>query len=109
MKHAVVQAQIEESKFPQELFVAKDVDGENTYYPAAEDKVSAVVAYEDDAFGTMNDERFVEVILKPRVTITDAARAEDAALLHERAHALCFIANSCSVPIHAQPVIEVAP
>lgn len=70
-----------------------------------------VVAYEDDAHGTMQEDgkgggRFVEVVLHPVVTL---ARAEDAARateLHERAHALCFIANSCNFPVRHQPEVR---
>jgi organic hydroperoxide reductase OsmC/OhrA len=70
-----------------------------------------VVAYEDDAHGTMQEDgkgggRFVEVVLHPVVTI---ARAEDAARateLHERAHELCFIASSCNFPVRHQAEVR---
>jgi organic hydroperoxide reductase OsmC/OhrA len=71
-----------------------------------------VVGYEDDATGRIELDasgggRFVEVILHPAVTIAagDAARAMK---LHEKAHALCFIANSCSMPIRAEATVAVA-
>ena len=71
-----------------------------------------VVAYEDAATGTMKEDgagggRFTEVVLHPRVTIAGAEHRERAEKLHERAHETCFIANSCSVPIHHQATIEV--
>ncbi len=71
-----------------------------------------VTAYEDDARGTMalhpgGGGRFEEVTLRPAVTVADAEAAELAARLHERAHQLCFIASSCSVPIHVEPVVRV--
>jgi len=95
---------------PEDLFLASiSACHMLTYLALCARQGTVVVAYEDAASGTMNDERFEEVILRPHVTITDAARTEDAAALHERAHALCVIANSCSVAIHVQPVIEVAP
>ena len=66
-----------------------------------------VVAYEDDAGGTLvldgkGGGRFEEVTLRPRVTVAeeDAARALE---LHHAAHEQCFIANSCSVPIRVEP------
>lgn len=69
-----------------------------------------VVAYEDHASGTLvldgsGGGRFEEVTLRPIVTIAgdDAERAE---ALHDQAHALCFIANSCSVPIRHEPTIR---
>lgn len=73
-----------------------------------------VVAYEDAATGTMKEDgagggRFTEVVLHPRVTIAGAEHRERAEQLHARAHQLCFIANSCSVPIHHEATIEVQP
>jgi organic hydroperoxide reductase OsmC/OhrA len=70
-----------------------------------------VTAYEDAATATMREDgkgggRFEEVLLHPVVTIADAAQAERATKLHERAHEQCFIANSCSVPIRHEPVVR---
>ncbi len=64
-----------------------------------------VLSYEDRATGIMREDgkgggRFEEVTLHPVVTIANAEQIERAEKLHERAHELCFIANSCSVPIH---------
>lgn len=79
-----------------------------------------VVAYEDDVRGVMKlDERgggkFEEVELHPAVTIEasgDPATArelqERALELHEKAHELCFIAASCSVPIRHEPTVRSA-
>src|SRR3954454_7714699 len=72
----------------------------------------SVLSYEDDASGTMQEDgkgggRFVEVMLRPRVTIANGEQLERAMKLHDRAHELCFIANSCSVPIHHQPEVLV--
>lgn len=71
-----------------------------------------VVAYEDDAEGTLlldrsGGGRFENVILHPRVTIS-AGDAERARSLHEEAHELCFIASSCSVPIRHEATIVVS-
>jgi organic hydroperoxide reductase OsmC/OhrA len=71
-----------------------------------------VLAYEDHARGRMvTDERgggkFEEVELRPRVTIDAEDRTALATRLHETAHELCFIANSCSVPLrHSATVIS---
>lgn len=67
-----------------------------------------VTAYEDEASGTMVETaetggHFTEVVLRPRVTFgadTDPSRA---AALHERAHHLCFIANSVKFPVRCEP------
>lgn len=70
-----------------------------------------VTAYEDEARGTLRMEaggggRFAEVTLHPAVTI---AAGDDEALalrLHDRAHELCFIASSCSIPIRHAPSVR---
>lgn len=69
-----------------------------------------VTAYEDDAVGTMViDEqgkgRFTEVILRPRITITERSDAAVAGELHEDSHESCFIANSVNFPVRCEPVI----
>jgi organic hydroperoxide reductase OsmC/OhrA len=71
----------------------------------------SVLSYEDAATGTMQEDgkgggRFVEVTLHPKVTIANAEQVERAIKLHDRAHELCFIASSCSVPIHHQPDVR---
>ena len=69
----------------------------------------AVVAYDDDASGTMTlidgKIRFRDVMLRPRVAIADPARTDEAMALHERAHAECFIANSVNFPVHHEAVV----
>lgn len=72
-----------------------------------------VLAYEDDASGTMQTNNagggaFTGVVLRPRVTIAHDSDAAQAHALHERAHALCFIANSCNFPVTNEPTIVVA-
>lgn len=64
-----------------------------------------VTEYTDDASGEMMLEpggsgHFTEVTLRPRMTITDAARVAEATALHDRAHELCFIASSVNFPVH---------
>lgn len=72
-----------------------------------------VLAYEDEVRGTMTVDangggRFKEVRLNPVVTIADAAQALLAEQLHEAAHELCFIANSCSIPIRHRATVRAA-
>lgn len=75
-----------------------------------------VVAYEDSAEGTMQQEgrggRFTEVMLRPRVRIApgsdperNRARAE---ALHEEAHQTCFIANSVNFPVRHEAETVIA-
>ncbi len=71
-----------------------------------------VVAYEDRAEGTMDKRdgkmRFTEVVLRPRVTIAVGSDVEKARALHERAHAICFIASSVNFDVRHEPVIILA-
>lgn len=72
-----------------------------------------VVAYEDEARGTlrfdgMGGGRFVEVTLHPRVTISADSDLALARELHGEAHETCYVASSCSVPIHHRPVVATA-
>jgi organic hydroperoxide reductase OsmC/OhrA len=68
-----------------------------------------VVAYEDQATGTMamKDKkiRFTEVMLHPRVTIAADSDADKATALHEQAHEQCFIASSVNFPVHHDAVV----
>ena len=72
-----------------------------------------VLAYEDDVRGTLKFDgrgggKFEEVVLHPMVTIAEGDDRELAERLHERAHELCYIAASCSVPIHHEPTVKSA-
>jgi len=72
-----------------------------------------VLAYEDDVRGALKFDgrgggKFEEVVLHPTVTIAKDDDPELAASLHERAHELCFIAASCSVPIRHEATVRVA-
>lgn len=67
-----------------------------------------VTAYEDSAEGTMVEHadgsgEFTSVTLRPRLTIADASRITDTQALHEKAHALCFIARSVNFEVRCEP------
>lgn len=71
-----------------------------------------VTGYVDDATGTMTEEpgtggRFVEVVLHPVVAVLRGADLALAGDLHERAHRLCFIANSVNFPVRCEARVEV--
>jgi organic hydroperoxide reductase OsmC/OhrA len=72
-----------------------------------------VTAYVDAAEGTMATEgdggRFVEVVLRPTVTISAASDPAKAEAAHEAAHHACFIANSVNFPVRCEPRIVVEP
>ncbi len=67
-----------------------------------------IISYEDNAYGIMAETprpgRFVEVVLRPKVTLAKGADKALAAKLHERAHAECFVANSVSFPVRHEAV-----
>ena len=70
-----------------------------------------VTAYQDNSTGKMTvtkngGGKFIEVILKPEITITDNSNLEKAQQLHHEAHQLCFIANSVNFPVLCQSLIS---
>jgi organic hydroperoxide reductase OsmC/OhrA len=72
-----------------------------------------VTAYTDQAGGTMEETgdgggHFAEVVLRPAVEVASADMAERALALHDRAHRLCFIANSVNFPVRHDPTVTVA-
>jgi len=68
-----------------------------------------VEAYADEATATMRQQgdggAMTEAVLRPVVTIS-AGDPAAAAAAHERAHELCFIANSVSFPVRVEPTIR---
>jgi len=71
----------------------------------------AVTGYSDEPRGLMAETddgggRFTEVVLRPRVRLAAGTDREVAQRLHERAHHLCFIANSVNFPVTCQAEIE---
>ena len=95
---------------PEDLFLASLSSCHLLSYLAlcAKNKIS-VTAYEDEASGTLSltpdgGGKFDEVILRPRVTIASGDLAL-ATKLHEKAHHLCFIANSVSCPVRNEPTV----
>ncbi|MGI0130393.1 MAG: OsmC family protein [Thermoplasmata archaeon] len=72
-----------------------------------------VEEYTDDAEGVMETDadgsgRFILVTLHPRVTAR-AGPIQRAAELHEKARAMCFIANSVNFPVRHEATIAAAP
>lgn len=79
-----------------------------SYLHVAADAGVVVTAYTDDAHGVMTQTsdgggHFVEVVLRPRVTVAEEAMVDRATALHDRAHELCFIANSVNFPVRHEP------
>jgi len=74
------------------------------YLHLASEAGVVVVSYVDDAVGTLHEEagaagQFVDVVLRPRVTVVSASTIETAQALHVRANELCFVARSVNFPV----------
>lgn len=72
-----------------------------------------VTDYTDEAAGIMIETpdgggHFTEVILYPVVTVADPSMIEKANELHDKAHKVCFIANSVNFPVKHVPSCKVA-
>jgi organic hydroperoxide reductase OsmC/OhrA len=69
-----------------------------------------VVAYVDEAVGVMEESAdgsgvFVEVTLRPRVSIAPGGDQAKAESLHDAAHSKCFIARSVNFPVRCEAVV----
>lgn len=69
-----------------------------------------VTDYADHAEGIMRENgdgsgEFTRVLLRPRLTVTDSARRDEALEIHHRAHQLCFIARSVKFDVVCEPEI----
>ncbi|HKT99128.1 MAG TPA: OsmC family protein [Paraburkholderia sp.] len=98
---------------PEELLVASASACHKLWYlHLCADAGIAVLAYVDEAQGTMIDSaqegRFSEIVLRPRVTIRAGDNRSLAEQLHHAAHEKCYIANSVNFPIRCEATIEVA-
>ncbi len=96
---------------PEDLFLASlSACHMLTYLHLCATSGIAVTGYRDTARGTLEEEsskggKFTSVILHPVVTIREKEKKELALSLHEEAGRLCFIANSCSIPVRHEPEI----
>jgi organic hydroperoxide reductase OsmC/OhrA len=62
-----------------------------------------VLSYEDQPEGTMDSERFLSVVLRPRVGFATHVSQGVIEGLHDRAHQACFIANSVTCEVRVDP------
>jgi organic hydroperoxide reductase OsmC/OhrA len=71
-----------------------------------------VVDYHDRASGRMENVdgglQFVEVMLRPEVTISASSSLERARTLHDAAHRECFIARSVNFDVRHEPITRSA-
>ncbi len=70
-----------------------------------------VTGYVDDATGVMTTTRdtgrFTGVTLRPHITVTQTSMIDAAVALHERAHEVCYVANSVNFPVIVEPRVSV--
>lgn len=97
---------------PEELLVASLAACHMLWYLhlCAEHDI-VVTAYQDQPRGQMletadGDGHFTEVVLHPEVTVQAGADLALAEALHERAHALCFIAQSMNFPVRCAGAVK---
>jgi organic hydroperoxide reductase OsmC/OhrA len=99
---------------PEELFVASLSSCHMLWYlHLCATNGIVVTGYVDDAIGIMQEDangsgRFVDVLLRPRVTIGAGNDTALAARLHDDAHHHCFIANSVNFPVRCEPSIDMS-
>jgi organic hydroperoxide reductase OsmC/OhrA len=97
---------------PEELLVAALSTCHMLWYlHLCADAGVVVMSYEDQAEGTMRETadgggRFIKVTLRPHAIVKGSIAQAEA--LHQRAHELCFIANSVNFPVEHKSVTELA-
>lgn len=96
---------------PEELLVASLSQCHMLWYLVLCAKEGIIVTtYFDDATGTLVETpdgggHFEEVSLHPHVTISTPEKLDRAIALHERAHDLCYVANSVNFAVHTEPTV----
>ena len=94
---------------PEELLVAAlSACHMLSYLHLCADNGIVVLNYLDKPVGTMKElpngaGHFTEVVLKPKVTVESRTNLNLCVQLHEKAHELCFIANSMNFPVRCEP------
>jgi len=69
-----------------------------------------VIDYSDEAAGELVEHpdgsgEFTRVTLRPRMTITDGSRIEEAVAIHHEAHKVCQIARSVNFQVSHEPSV----
>lgn len=72
-----------------------------------------VVSYDDEAEGFMPEgarpQRLIEIWLRPRITVFGDEEVGEVQALVERAHSLCYVANSLHTEIHVEAEVRLVP
>lgn len=74
------------------------------YLHLCSDAGVTVLDYEDNPVGVGESEpsgkgRFIEAVLRPKITITSGSDADKAVAIHDEIHEYCFIARSVNFPV----------
>jgi organic hydroperoxide reductase OsmC/OhrA len=99
---------------PEELLVASLAQCHMLWYLVLCAKEGIIVTeYVDHSSGTLVETadgggHFEEVTLHPHVTITTPEKMDRAVALHERAHDLCYVANSVNFTVRTDPTVVTA-
>jgi organic hydroperoxide reductase OsmC/OhrA len=94
---------------PEDLLVASLSACHKLWYLHLCSEAGIIVhAYVDEAVGVMEESadgggRFVEVILRPAVSLAAGSDQAKAHSLHEDAHSKCYIARSVNFPVRCKP------
>lgn len=97
---------------PEDLFVSSIAGCHMLWYlHLCSDAGVVVMSYEDHVTGIMElhedgGGKFSEVVLHPQVTLSPESDQTLALSLHEKAHTMCFLANSCNFPIRIDASIN---
>lgn len=95
---------------PEELLVASLSQCHLLWYLHLATTAGIVVLdYQDDPVATMAEnpdgsEQFSNVLLRPRVRVSEPGMVEAGQALHDRVDAYCFIARSVNFPVRHEPV-----
>lgn len=98
---------------PEQLFTASIAQCHMLWYLGICARSGVVVhEYTDDSIGTMvsepgNKARFSAVVLRPRIVVGAEDQVEKAVALHDKAHEMCFIAQSVNFPVTVEPQVSV--
>ncbi len=80
-----------------------------TYLALCERAGIALAAYTDLPAGRLGTKdgkmRMVEVVLRPRVVVRDAAQIDAALAAHAKAHAHCFMSSSVNFEVKVEPTV----
>jgi organic hydroperoxide reductase OsmC/OhrA len=98
---------------PEQLFTVSISQCHMLWYLGLCARAGVVVhEYTDEAEGTMvtapdGSGHFTEVILRPRIVVGAPEQVEKATSLHQKAHEMCFIAQSVNFEVKVEPDITV--